>query len=332
MVSDNRQCFAITGAAGFVGSRLASYLLSSGYKVVAVSKNPYSCENLKFQGAEVRVADVRILEQLNRAFSGVDGVFHIAALFNHPDRTWEDYRDVNVRGTLNVLRAAKACGVQKVVHCSTVGVATEARNPPYDEEIPYSPQPGDRYEVTKAEGELAARDFASANDVRLTVIRPAQVYGPGDRSKVKFYKLVKRGIIVNPGKTDKHLIFIDDLCAAFLKAMASRVADGEIFLIAGQAPIKLKKLVQIAASALKVPPPKIVLPAKPVVSACAAIENISRLLRVNPFVHGRSMDFFTRSVVCDTSKSSRQLGFDSETGVTEGVKMTVEWMRKERLV
>ena len=331
-MDDRQQCYAITGAAGFVGGRLVKHLLDAGHRVVAVTRDDKSHGSLESLGAEARVADVREPEQLDRAFQGVDGVFHIAALFNHPDKTWDDYRDVNVAGTVNVLRAAQAAGARKVVHCSTIGVATEAKPPPYDEETPYSPQPDDKYEVSKAEGEQAARAFADENDLRMTVIRPAQVYGPGDRSKAKFYKLVKKGIIVSPGNTQKHLIYIDDLCDAFHRAMNSEAADGEVFVIAGREPTKLTRLIEVAASAMEVPLPKIRLPAKPVVLACTAVEVTCNALRIKPIIFRRSMDFFTRSVACDTSKSAQVLGFESQVAVPEGVRNTVSWLREQQLI
>jgi nucleoside-diphosphate-sugar epimerase len=327
-----RPCFAVTGAAGFVGGRLVSCLLANDYRVVAVTRDQISGEALKSLGADVRIADVREPEQLQQAFEGVDGVFHTAALFNHPDRTWDDYRDVNVTGTVNVLKTAQAAGVNKVVHTSTIGVATEAKPPPYDEETPYSPQPDDKYEVTKTEGEIAARAFADENGLRLTVIRPAQVYGPGDRSKAKFYKLVKKGVIVNPGDTHKHLIYIDDLCDAFLRAMHSEAADGEVFVIAGRNPTKLTRLVDLAATELGVPLPRVKLPAKPVVLACTAVEKICNSLRVKPIIFRRSMDFFTRSVTCDTSKAMQVLGFESQVPVADGVRNTVGWLRAQQLI
>ena len=331
-MDDKQQRYAITGAAGFVGSRLVKHLLDAGHRVVAVTRDDKSHGSLESLGAEARVADVREPEQLDRAFQGVDGVFHIAALFNHPDKTWDDYRDVNVAGTVNVLRAAQAAGARKVVHCSTIGVATEAKPPPYDENTPYSPQPDDKYEVSKAEGEQAARAFAEENDLRMTVIRPAQVYGPGDRSKAKFYKLVKKGIIVSPGNTQKHLIYIDDLCDAFLKAMNSDAADGEVFVIAGREPTKLTRLIEVAASAMEVPLPRIKLPAKPVVFACTAVEVTCNALRIKPIIFRRSMDFFTRSVACDTSKAARLLSFESQVSVPEGVRNTVSWLREQQLI
>ncbi|HSG66591.1 MAG TPA: NAD-dependent epimerase/dehydratase family protein, partial [Gammaproteobacteria bacterium] len=246
--------------------------------------------------------------------------------------TWEDYRAVNVNGTMNVLAAAKRAGVRRVVHCSTVGVATEATAPPYCERTPYSPQLDDKYEVTKCEAERAALAYAGENAISLSVIRPAQVYGPGDLGKVKFYKLVKKGVIVNPGRTNKHLIFIDDLCRSFMLAMTIPDAEGEVFLIADSKPTPLAHLVRIVADTLGVAEPRIRLPAWPVVSACSVIESISRLFKYKPPVHKRSMDFFTRSIECRTDKARRLLGFESRISVEDGVRMTADWYRAKGML
>jgi len=324
--------FAVTGAGGFIGGQLTHRLLDSGCDVIAIVRNCEQAASLEAQGATVRIADVRDPSQIREAIRDVTGIFHLAALFNHPDRTWDDYRNVNVQGTLNVLKAAKEEGVKRIVHCSTVGVATEAEPPPYSEETPYSPQPDDKYEVTKCEGEKAARAYAEEHGLSLAVIRPAQVYGPGDLSKVKFYKLVKKGVIISPGKTRKHLIYIDDLCRAFELAMISPAAEGQVFLIAGEQSTALEDLVSTAARILQVPEPRFRLPAKPVTITCAAVEMICNAIGIRPIVFRRSMDFFTRTIECDTSKSRELLGFESEVSVTRGVEATVDWYRSEGLI
>ena len=324
--------FAVTGASGFIGKGLVQAIVNAGGEAIAVIRDNAQSDYFRDTGVSVRIADVTDPDSLSNAFSNTDGVFHLAALFNDPEKSWDDYHAVNVQGTLNVLSAAKKAQCKRVVHCSTVGVATEAHAPPYSEETPYSPQPEDKYEVTKTEAEIAARKYARENDLSLAVIRPAQVYGPGDRSKAKFYKLVKKGVIVNPGDTMKHLIYIDDLCEAMVRAIVDDKADNEVFLIAGEKPVPLRKLVALAAAKLQVPKPRIRLPATPVVFACTLTEHLCNLLRIKPFLFRRSMDFFVKSVECDTSKARSVLGFESKTSVEEGVSNTVDWLQRENLV
>ena len=330
--SDNISRFAVTGAGGFIGGRLASHLLNEGHEVVAIVRHEEQGEALRSEGAIVRIADVCEPSQLDETTKDVTGIFHLAALFNHPECNWDDYRAVNVQGTLNVMRTARVNNVGRVVHCSTVGVATEADAPPYSEETPYSPQPDDKYEVSKTEGEQAARKYAKKHDMSLAVIRPAQVYGPGDVSKKKFYKLVQKGIIVSPGKTTKHLIYIDDLCRAFEMAMLNDAAHNQVFLIAGEKPTQLKDLVSMAADALGTNYPSIRLPATPVTMTCALVEKLCNAVGIKPIVIKRSMDFFTRSVECDTTKSRDLLGFVGNTPVADGVSATVAWYRQENLL
>ena len=98
------------------------------------------------------------------------------------------------------MEAAISNSVKKVIHCSTVGVAVGEGQMPFSEITPYSPPAWDKYETTKCDGEKLALEYNGNLGFKVTVLRPAQVYGPGDVSKAKFYRLVKKGIIINPGK------------------------------------------------------------------------------------------------------------------------------------
>ena len=330
--NSNPKRYAVTGAAGFVGGRLANHLLDEGHVVVAIVRNESQAQSLAARGAIIKLADIRDTDQLSTAFEACDGVFHLAALFNNPDKSWDDYRAVNVQGSINIVNVAKKLGIKRVVHCSTVGVATEAEPPPYSERTPYSPQPDDKYEVTKCEAEQAFIKTATENDISFSVIRPAQVYGPGDRSKAKFYKLVRKGIIVSPGKTRKHLIHVDDLCRSFVLAMTHPAADGEVFLIAGDSSTALTELISMVAVALDVDEPRIRLPAWPVTFACGTVEVICNAVRIKPILFKRSMDFFTRTVECNTEKAQSVLGFRSQISVEEGVRQTAKWYKQEGIL
>jgi nucleoside-diphosphate-sugar epimerase len=323
---------AITGASGFIGGRLSRYLQERGHEVTALVRP--GGKAIPQDIREVRTVSYDICDghSLEKAFRGADAVVHLAALFNNPDASWEDYYRVNVAGTKNVLEAARRSGVSRVVHCSTVGVATGNGRPPFSERTPYSPPSWDKYETTKCEGEKLVLEYQRETGFPVVVLRPAQVYGPGDRSKAKFYKLVKKGIIVNPGDTMKHLIYVDDLCRAFMLTISHEKAVGEAFIIGEKSPIPLRDLIRLAAEALGVPPPKIVLPAMPVTFVCIATETLCRPFRIKPPLFRRSMDFFTKSVEFDVSKSRMQLGFESQVAVPEGVRQTVRWYRDSGLL
>jgi dihydroflavonol-4-reductase len=202
--------------------------------VVAIVRSAEQARRFNGSGIDVRLCNLANQDPLDPIFKNVRSVIHLAALFNRPESSWHDYHRVNVAGTRHVMEAAERSGVDRVVHCSTSGVATGGGGLPYSEETPYSPAQWDKYETTKCEGEKVAIDFHRKTELPVVVIRPAQVYGPGDRSKAKFYRMVRRGIIVNPGNTLKHLIYIDDLCRAFEKALHNEDAVGETFTLAIQ--------------------------------------------------------------------------------------------------
>ena len=323
---------AITGASGFIGGSLSRYLHERGHEVLGLVRPTSQTSSLRETGIRTQVCDVTDHNGLQATFQGIDVVFHLAALFNHPEASWDDYRTANVQGTQNVLEASLACKVGRVIHCSTVGVAVGTGKVPASELAPYSPPSWDKYETTKCEAEKAALDFHTRTQLPIIVIRPSQVYGPGDRGKAKFYKMVKKGIIVNPGDTLKHLIFIDDLCRAFELAMEKDEAVGEVFIIADQKAIALRDLIGFAAHELGVAPPKLYLPAIPITFACTVTEHLCNFLGKKPILFRRSMDFFTKSVQFDVHKADLKLDFKAGTGVREGVQKTVSWYRQMDLL
>lgn len=316
---------AITGASGFIGLNLSRYLHQRGHKVIGLVRSADKVRLVRDLGVEFDVVDVTRRDSLNTVFREIEGVVHLAALFNDAEASSEDFYQVNVDGTQNVLAAAMDCGVRRVVHCSTVGVAASGK-PPYSEQTPCLP-PDDKYETTKYEGEKVALDFHRECGFPVVVIRPAQVYGPGDTSKAKFYKMVHRGIMVNPGKTMRHMVYIDDLCRAFELAMLNDQAVGEVFIIGDEKAIALRELVDVVAHELGVAPPKVWLPATPMKWLCATTETVCPLLNVKPPLLRRSMDFFTRSLEFDVTKAQTCLGFRSQIDISTGVAKTVAWYK-----
>lgn len=323
---------AITGVSGFIGQKLAHYLLEKNHHVMGIARRETLSMPLNDKSIELKSCDIRNKEKLNQIMTGVDVIIHLAALFNRPEEPWEAYQSVNVDGTINVLEAAIRCDVKRVVHCSTGGVVAGGADMPYSELSPYSTPCWNAYETTKRRAEEAALLFCRENHLDLVVVRPTQPYGPGDTAKAKFYRLVKRGIIVDPGMVMKHPIFIDDLCRAFELAATHSDARGEIFNIGAAHPIYLKDLISIVANVLDVPFPKIVLPSSPVILASKIIETACNKFCIKPPISRRNMDFFTKSVSFDVSKSRNVLGFIAETDLRSGIQLTADWYRNNGLI
>lgn len=205
----------VTGASGFTGGNLVLRLRQLGHPVRAFVRPGSKVQPLLNQGAEVVEGDVTRPDDVERAAEGVWKIFHIAALFRtakHPDSY---YHDVNVGGTENVLEAARRHGVERVIHCSTIGVHGDVSEVPSTEESPYNP--GDIYQVTKLAGEQVARD-AFANGLAGTVVRPSSIYGPGDLRMLKLFRTVYNGSFRMFGSGDVffHMVYIDDLIDGML--------------------------------------------------------------------------------------------------------------------
>src|SRR4029079_14720155 len=118
------------------------------------------------------------------------------------------YRAGNAAAAGQLVEAAAAAGVRRVVHCSTVGVHGDIEHPPANEDAPLSP--GDVYPVSKVEGERIAREAAERTGVEVVIARPSGTYGPGDRRLLKLFRGVahRRFLVLGDGKIFYHLTYI----------------------------------------------------------------------------------------------------------------------------
>ena len=150
----------ITGGGGFIGSHLVDHQLAQGNAVRVVDQHT---ERLAHVAGQARLqlleGDILDLDLIQRAVSGVEVVYHLASAHLDVSLPEPHYWRVNVEGTLGLLRAAHAAGVQRVVHCSSVGVIGSVHNPPADETT--ACHPTNIYEKTKLAGEQAALHFGT---------------------------------------------------------------------------------------------------------------------------------------------------------------------------
>ena len=176
----------VTGADGFIGSHLVDYLVRSGCDVRAfVYYNSFnkwgwldhSDPQVK-QSIDVFAGDIRDPNGVRTAMEGCDIVLHLAALIAIPFsyHSPDSYIDTNVKGTLNVVQAAKALGVEKVVHTSTSEVYGTAQFVPITEEHPLQGQ--SPYSASKIGADQIAHSFYASFETPVAIIRPFNTYGP----------------------------------------------------------------------------------------------------------------------------------------------------------
>lgn len=314
----------VTGATGFTGGHLVRRLRQVGHRVRAFVRPGANVQLLLDQGVEVIQGDLTRSADVARAVEGVWKIFHIAAVFRtagHPDSY---YYDVNVGGTENVLEAARRQGVERVIHCSTIGVHGNVIEVPSTEESPYNP--GDIYQVTKLAGEQAARD-AFAKGLPGTVVRPSSIYGPGDLRMLKLFRTVHNRSFRMFGSGDVffHMVYIDDLVDGMLLSAEKPEALGQVFILAGPRYLTLDEMVTLVANAVGVPAPKGKLPLWPLMMAAAACEAVCRPLRVEPPLYRRRADFFRNNRAFSCEKARRVLGYEPRVDPREGILQTARW-------
>lgn len=316
---------ALTGATGYTGGALLARLLARGDEVAALARagsaRPAGAARWVEGDLEDRAALARLVE-------GAEAVVHVAAVYRtagHPDSY---YRDVNVGGTERLLEAAKASGVRRFVHTSTVGVHGDVGAAPAGEDAPIAPT--DVYQRTKAEAEALALEFGRRRGIEVAVVRPGAIYGPAETRLLKLFRAIARGryAIVGSGRPAYHLVYVDDLVDGFLLALARPEAAGEAFIVAGPRAVSQRELAEAIArhTGGRVLPFRV--PAAPLQLAGDLCEAICVPFGLEPPLHRRRVDFWTKNRAFSIEKARRLLGYAPRVDVEEGIARTAAWYRQ----
>jgi nucleoside-diphosphate-sugar epimerase len=296
---------------------------------VAVLVRPESVSE-RLRSLASRVVEGRLGDAAaaSRLVEGAEAVLHVAAVYRtagHPDSY---YREVNVGGTERLLEASARAGVRRFVHTSTVGVHGHVERPPADESAPFAP--GDIYQATKAEAEVLALDFHRKRGLPVAVVRPGAIYGPGETRLLKLFRTIARGryAIVGTGRTFYHPVYIDDLVSGFLLALDRPEAVGEAFLVCGPSYVSQSDLAALVAKHTggRVLPFRV--PARPIQWAGDLVEAICVPLGLEPPLHRRRVDFWTKSRAFTIEKARRLLGYDPKVELDEGIRRTAASYRE----
>ncbi len=328
---DKNDKILVTGGTGYTGSHLVRRLVNDGYDVRTFVRNPDKFPLLKDINVEIATGDLRNKDDVNKAMDGVNVVYHIAALFRAENVSREDMFDINAGGAENMLQAAEKQGVKRFVHCSTIGVHGDVKNPPADEESPYNP--GDYYQESKLEGELIAQRFMKAGNIPISIYRPAGIYGPEEKRFLKLIKSIRNRtfVMIGSGEILYHMVYIDDLVDGIILCGTQDEAVGEIFILAGDDNLTLNDLVHLIADIQNVPAPKLRVPFAPVYAAGYAAEVLFKPFGVQPPIYRRRVDFFRKTRSFDISKAKDVLGYKPKVSLREGLQNTIAWYETEGL-
>jgi nucleoside-diphosphate-sugar epimerase len=318
---------ALTGATGYTGGLLLARLLARGDEVAALARagstRPEAAGAVRWVEGDLTSRDA-----IARLVEGAQAVVHVAAVYRTAGHKDAYYRDVNVGGTERLLEAAAQQGVRRFVHTSTVGVHGHVTAPPADETSPFAP--GDVYQDTKAEAETLATAFGRRRGLPVAVIRPGAIYGPGERRLLKLFRAIARGryAIVGSGRAYYHPVYVDDLLDGYLLLLEHDAAVGESFIVAGPRYVTQRDLADVIARATggRLLPFRI--PAWPIRAAGAVCEAVCVPLGIEPPLHRRRVEFWTKSRAFSIDKARRLLGYAPKVDLEEGVRRTVASYRE----
>ncbi|ABN53844.1 MAG TPA: NAD-dependent dehydratase [Hungateiclostridium thermocellum] len=246
----------VTGADGFIGSHLTEELVKQGYKVRAfVYYNSFNSwgwldtfpkEIMK--EVEVFAGDIRDSNGVLEAMKGIDKVFHLAALVSIPFsyHSPEAYVDTNIKGTLNVLQAARILDTSRVFITSTSEVYGTAQYVPIDEHHPYQGQ--SPYSATKIGADRLAESFYRSFNIPITIVRPFNTYGPRQSARAVIPTIItqllsgKEEIRLGSLTPTRDFNYVKDTVNGFIEISKTDKTIGEEINIASQQEISIGKL------------------------------------------------------------------------------------------
>lgn len=248
----------VTGADGFIGSHLTEELVRNGYNVKAfVYYNSFGSWGWLdtfpkeiLNEIEVFTGDVRDPNGVRVAMEGCEAVFHLAALIGIPFsyHSPDSYVDTNIKGTLNVLQAARQLGTERILVTSTSEVYGTAQYVPIDEKHPFQGQ--SPYSATKIGADRIAESFYRSFDIPVTIVRPFNTYGPRQSARAviptiitqlqKGFKEIKLGSLT----PTRDFVYVKDTVNGFIEIAKSNQTIGEEINIATQSEISIGNLAQ----------------------------------------------------------------------------------------
>jgi len=308
----------VTGATGLLGRHLVERLLAAGRPLRVLARAPERL-GLRPSGLEV-VAGGLELESLTRALDGADVVFHLAACARAWSRDPDEFTEVNVRAVDRLLRIARAAGVRRVVHVSTVLTLPVSRAATAS--IPYV--------ETKRQGEALVDRYAAAGEDAV-VVHPTRVYGPGPLNDANGVTRLVAQCLAGPvvfrlddGGVQANYVHAADVAAGLVLA-AERGTPGAHYILGGENS-SLGDLLQLAARLAHVKPRIVPLPRPAALTAAHASMLWARLGGTALITPAWVRSYFDDQRV-DVSETCRALGYHYRS-LAAGLEETIQWLRR----
>ena len=302
----------VTGATGFIGSAVAHALIDAGHEVRVIVRTTSRRENLGDLDVEVCEGDLTDPASLRAALHGCDQLFHVAADYRLWARDPQQIYRSNVDGTINIMDAAHAAGVRKIVYTSsvaTLGLTTDGSAA--DEDTPSSiEQMIGAYKRSKylAEQEVIRRSRQSGLPV--VIVNPSAPVGPRDRKPTPTGRMIldaAAGRMPAYVDTGLNIVHVDDVATGHLLA-AERGRLGERYIL-GESDMHLKEILTLVAEVAGQKPPRIRLPHAAVMPVAWVSEAIARVTGIEPRVTVDGVRLAKKTMFFSSQKAIDQLGY-----------------------
>jgi dihydroflavonol-4-reductase len=319
----------VTGGTGFIGSHLVEALLQRGVEIRCIIRKASDLRWLKNLPVEVMKGDCNDKISLAEAVKGIDQIFHLAGVTKAIKE--ETYFLTNALGTENLIHACleNNTHLQKFIYLSSQAAAGPCWNGGLKKEFDRC-EPVSPYGHSKRMGEELA--LAHSHELPLIILRPSTVYGPRDRDVYAFFKLLSKKIKPCLYGQGQHfsLCYVQDIIQAILLASDAQESNGEIFFLSDGHDYSMDEIGDIFAQAMEIHAYCLPVPEWMVFGIASLSEFLSKLTGNPPLINrGKVEEMVQKNWVCDITKAKTLLGYDPRIPLTQGVKLTYEWYKKE---
>lgn len=334
----NKKRILVTGANGFIGQHLCRLLIDSGYQVRGMRHENRPLYFVKENEVEWFEGDLTNKFSIQNIADSVDTVIHLGAIpRNDLRKDWEEFYNVNVCGTRNLLEEAVKSKITKFIYISTVEAAGygDGQNPRTENDVPH---PINNYGKSKLDAERVV--FSTEWAFQCTIIRLPMIYGPGTLLIVpKLFGIVKKGFypFIGSGNTLMEFCYVGNAIHAIQLAIENQAANGELFYVSDERSYTIKEVINAISKSLNKKYISLHIPKIVAYLIAVVFEFIAKILPFPPIVSPYSKKpFFTKETVdwttrnvnfVSTEKIRKLMGYKPLYTIDDGCKLTVEWLK-----
>lgn len=334
-MNETSRLVLVTGATGSVGPVVVSAFREAGFRVRILARNAATTTALSPE-VDVFLGDITNPSTVSPAMCGVNLVVHMAALLhivNPPSSLRQNYEEINVEGTANIIRAALSSGVRRVLFFSSIAVYGNSCGDIITEST--IPRPDTLYAQTKFDAERVVINAKRPDGQPLgTVLRLAAVYGSrvsGNYRRLLLSLAKHRFVPIGAGLNRRTLIYDQDVATAAVMAVSHPLAAGRVYNVSDGRFHTLNEIISAMCEALGRKPPALRLPITPVRVAAGLLGRASAVTGFASTISG-IVEKYTEDIPVSSKLIQDELGFTPEFDLAAGWRQTVRQMREARIL